>query len=357
VLTDPNMHGSVADPDLAGITAGDRAILVAEGNRKAWVFDDDQSPTELLEEAVKLSEVTEPLMALVMSLQVTSSRSRGQVVDSAQAVSGPAVRPPAVAGTFYPGTAEEINRMLDEFLAEEKPRSNFTAAMVPHAGWLYSGKIAADVLSKIEFPKTVILIGPKHTPHGVDWAVAPHAKWSLPGGDLESDPDLAQKLAERIPGLQLDAAAHHREHGIEVELPIIRRLAPEAKVVGITIGSGNLDRLSTFAEHLAEVIGEMEEPPLLLISSDMNHFATDAETRRLDEMALSELEKLDPEALFKTCTQNHISMCGLRPAVIILKTLKALGKLHESQRAGYATTADVTREKSRVVGYAGMLFR
>jgi AmmeMemoRadiSam system protein B len=74
-------------------------------------------------------------------------------------------------------------------------------------------------------------------------------------------------------------------------------------------------------------------------------------------MALSELEKLDPEALFKTCTQNHISMCGLRPAVIILKTLKALGKLHESQRAGYATTADVTREKSRVVGYAGMLFR
>jgi AmmeMemoRadiSam system protein B len=272
-------------------------------------------------------------------------------------LAGPAIRPPAVAGTFYPGSEAEIDRMLEGFFSEGKPRSQWSAAIVPHAGWLYSGKIAADVLSQIEFPKTVIIIGPKHTPGGVDWAVAPHAKWSLPNGELDSNQELAKLLSERIPGLELDAGAHQMEHGIEVELPMIRRLAPETKVVGITIGSGNLERLNDFAEKLAEVIREMEEPPLLLISSDMNHFATDAETRRLDELALSELDKLDEEGLFRVTTENHISMCGMRPAVVVLKTLKHLGKLTESQRAGYATTADVTGEKSRVVGYAGMLFR
>ena len=247
--------------------------------------------------------------------------------------------------------------MLDELLPAKAERSRWTAAMVPHAGWVYSGKIAGDVLAQIEFPKTVLLIGPKHTPHGVDWAVAPYAKWSLPTGELESDQELAKRLAERIPGLKLDAAAHQAEHGIEVELPLIHRLAPDTKIVGITIGGGRLDQLNTFAEKLAEVIAEMDEPPLLIISSDMNHFATDAENRRLDELALAELDNLDPDALYQTCTENHISMCGMRPAVIVLKTLEHLGKLTESRRVAYATSADVSGDKSRVVGYAGMLFR
>jgi AmmeMemoRadiSam system protein B len=357
ILSDPNMHGTVADPDLSGIPKGERAILVAEGNRKAWVFDDDKTPQELLDEAVRLCEPGEPALTLVMSLRADSSRSRGQVVDRPQAISRQEVRPPAVAGTFYPGSQEEIDRWLDEHLPTDKPRSTYSAAMVPHAGWTYSGKIAAEVLSQIEFPKTVIIIGPKHTPLGVDWAVAPHAKWSLPGGELDSDPELVKILAERIPGLELDALAHQKEHGIEVELPMIRRLAPRAKVVGIALAGGTLEKLGEFAECLAEVIREMPEPPLLLISSDMNHFASDTETRRLDEMALVELDKLDPDGLFRTTTEHHISMCGMRPAVVILKTLKALGGLTEAERTGYATSADVTGEKSRVVGYAGMLFR
>ena len=88
----------------------------------------------------------------------------------------------------------------------------------------------------------------------------------------------------------------------------------------------------------------------------MNHFATDAENRRLDEAALCALESLDPEELYETVTGNGISMCGLLPAVIVLQTLRLLGVLGKSERAGYATTADVTGDKSRVVGYAGMLF-
>ena len=104
------------------------------------------------------------------------------------------------------------------------------------------------------------------------------------------------------------------------------------------------------------MLSECDEPPLLLISSDMNHFATDAETRRLDEMALQALERLDPEDVYEPVTENQISMCGVLPAVIVLETLRLLGGLTKAERVGYATTADVTGDKSRVVGYAGMLF-
>ena len=99
----------------------------------------------------------------------------------------------------------------------------------------------------------------------------------------------------------------------------------------------------------------MPEPPLLLISSDMNHYANDNETRRLDALALTEFDRLDEEALFKTCQSNHISMCGLVPAVIVMKTLKKLGKLSQSIEVGYATSAAASGDTTRCVGYAGRL--
>jgi AmmeMemoRadiSam system protein B len=153
----------------------------------------------------------------------------------------------------------------------------------------------------------------------------------------------------------MDAAAHAQEHGIEVELPFIARLAPQAKVVGITIGGGDLARCRQFAEGLAKVVSEMEEPPLLLISSDMNHYASDAETRRLDEMALEAMETRDAEKLYEVVTGKHISMCGVLPAVIVMEALAKLKKLKKIERVAYATSGDVSGDKSRVVGYAGML--
>ncbi len=227
--------------------------------------------------------------------------------------------------------------------------------MVPHAGLQFSGRIAGDVLKRIQIPDTVIIIGPKHTRHGVEWAVAPHTTWQLPDATVAADRELANKLAERIDGLELDSAAHAQEHCIEVELPLLHRLAPNAKVVGIAIGGGDAERCQQFGQQLAAVIAELPAPPLLVISSDMNHFATDAENRKLDEIAMSAMESLNPARLFNTVTSKNISMCGLRPAVIVMEALRTNGQLSKMQRAGYATSADVSGDKSRVVGYAGML--
>jgi AmmeMemoRadiSam system protein B len=212
------------------------------------------------------------------------------------------------------------------------------------------------VLKRIAIPRTVIVIGPSHTGLGMEWAVAPHQTWALPGVEVASDFMLARRLCQAIEGLEMDAVAHQQEHAIEVELPLLARLAPESKVVGITIGHGDLASCRRFAQGLAEVIRERQDKPLLLISSDMNHFASDIENRRLDALALGALDHGDPQELFDTVIRHHISMCGMLPAVIVLETLKLLGGFGKAERVGYATSADTTGDKSRVVGYAGMLF-
>ena len=174
---------------------------------------------------------------------------------------------------------------------------------------------------------------------------------------MKSDPDLARQLADAIPGLELDSAAHQQEHAIEVQLPLLAKLAPDTRVVGITIGAGDLARCCEFAEGLAGVLRGMQPRPLLVVSSDMNHFANEQENRRLDEIALEAIETLDPAKVYDTVVSRHnISMCGVRPVVIVMETLRQLEQLNRCQRVGYATSAEVSGDSSRVVGYAGMLF-
>ena len=273
-----------------------------------------------------------------------------------QPQTGGAVRPAGVAGTFYPGDAAALSGLVDECIGQiPEVKEQWPAVMVPHAGLVYSGRIAGGVLKRIRIPDTVIIMCPKHTPNGVEWAVAPNDLWELPGITLQSNTQLARLLADRIEGLQLDAAAHAREHAIEVELPLLARLAPQARVVGIAIGGGSLDRCLRFGQQLAAVISELPSPPLLVISSDMNHFAAERRNRELDELALTAMESLDPARLLDTVKSHNISMCGVLPAVIVMETLRCLNQLTHTQRAGYATSADVSGDSTRVVGYAGML--
>ncbi|MFK7821890.1 MAG: AmmeMemoRadiSam system protein B [Planctomycetaceae bacterium] len=357
VADDSAMHGTADVADFAGLDVARRAILVVRGNQIAMRFDPNSSADVLLSEAVEQAAIPQADQTQVLSLEMQTNCERVAVAVGPTPKRGTKFRPPAVAGRFYPGNPAEINQQLDElFGGDQVPKSTYAAAMVPHAGWQFSGRIAADVFNRIELPKTIIVLGPKHTNAGMEWSVAPHEIWSLPSGDVASDPQLAQQLADAIPDLRLDAAAHQAEHGCEVELPLIYRLSPRTKVVGITIGGGNPERGDQFAEGLAHVIRDMPEPPLLLISSDMNHYANDAETRQLDELALRQIDALDADGLLYACRDNQISMCGVLAAAIVMKTLQRLGRLNKSERVAYATSCDVNGDATRTVGYAGILF-
>ena len=356
VLFDPAAHGAVEGADLAGFDPASRALLVVEGGKSAVTFAPGLQPEAILRKTAKAAQVLVPESAAVFTLAAVCTVRRLAASHAPRPQAGPAVRPAAVAGRFYPAEPAALAALVDGLMAGEPIEpAVWPAVMVPHAGLVYSGRIAADTLRRVRIPETVIVIGPKHTPHGVDWSVAPHHTWSLPGANMASDPELARQLTLAIPGLQFDAAAHQQEHAIEVELPFLARLAPRAKVVGIAIGAGNLERARQFAEGLARVMLGRADRPLLVISSDMNHYADDEENRRLDAIALAALERLDPAALYDIVTRNQISMCGLLPAVIVMETLQRLGMLSRAQRVGYATSADAGGDRDRVVGYAGVL--
>jgi AmmeMemoRadiSam system radical SAM enzyme/AmmeMemoRadiSam system protein B/AmmeMemoRadiSam system protein A len=359
LLHDPAMHGTADEPDLRGLDPQRRALLITEGGKSAWIFDPTKTADELLTSAKEQINVFNPAATSLFSLAAQSTDKSVVFSNAPRAMTGASVRQPAVAGTFYPGDATELDELVTSYLGPPTAKKSVPAVMVPHAGLQYSGRIAAQVLNQIEIPDTVIVIGPKHTRLGVEWAIAPHEKWLIPGAELESDVELARELVSSIPGLQLDAAAHAQEHGIEVELPFLAKLAPRAKVVGIVIGAGDLDDCRTFALGLAKVLKNRQSQGkiLLIVSSDMNHYANDAETRKLDEIAMQSLEQLEPARVYETVREHNISMCGLLPAVIVMETLKQLNELHHAERIAYATSADASGDTSRVVGYCGMLFR
>jgi AmmeMemoRadiSam system protein B/AmmeMemoRadiSam system protein A len=356
VLAEPSLHGTVAEPDLAGVDPRRQMIVVMERQRTAAVYDPSLSADQLVSAAASTAGITMPAAAQVVAMECLTALPSVKFAQVPRASGGAQVRPAGVAGRFYPAQPAELAALVEQCWPREKiaPEA-WPAVMVPHAGLIYSGKIAAGALARVKMPRTIIVIGPKHTPHGVEWAVAPHAAWSIPGATLAGDPALAQQLCAAIPGLELDAAAHAQEHAIEVELPFLARLAPQAKIVGIALGATDFARCRQFAAGLTAVLRTLPEQPLLVISSDMNHFASDAENRRLDEIALKAMETLDPEQLYKTVTSQHISMCGVIPATIVMLALRELKQLRRSERVAYATSADASGDKSRVVGYAGML--
>lgn len=267
------------------------------------------------------------------------------------------VRNPAVAGQFYPGEPAKLEQLVAQCLAgPTNVEHDYPAIMAPHAGLVYSGKVAGAVFRQTRIPNRVLIIGPKHTPHGSDVAIMPFAKWRIPGIELENDENLNQALA-KMPLARLDAAAHANEHAIELELPFIAAKNPRAKVCGLVIGRATLNQCLAIGDHLAHVVASSQEPILVVISTDMNHFATDQENRRLDAIALKAIESLDPSQVFRTVVEEYgISMCGVRPTVAVMQMLKRLGKLNKVSLVSYATSCDVNQNASRVVGYASMAF-
>ncbi len=372
VLHDPALHGqhnieagqTIDRIPLQGVIPSQRAIVgMMSGSRVSVAFDPQSNPSALAQQSVDaLSAHGRPVT--VYSMEFLSTRPELVAHSAPAPQTGSSVRSTAVAGYFYPVEDIDRKRQVEGFLlaaqshgkkAEKKP---VAAIMVPHAALKYSGQVAADVWGRVEIPKTVLVIGPKHTPDGVDWGVAPHRQWQLSKHvTFAADTELAQQIADRVSGMQLDAGAHRREHGIEVQLPFLEILAPETQIAAVAMQGGSMEELKTAAKQLADVLRDAKEMPLLVISSDMNHYAPDDENRRRDRLALEAMKTCDPEKLLEVCTLHQISMCGLIPALLVMMTLRELGIAYTCEQVSYATSADAGAEKSRVVGYAGVILR
>jgi len=179
--------------------------------------------------------------------------------------------------------------------------------------------------------------------------------WQTPLGEMHIDEELSTALVEADPYLQDDFEAHRLEHATEVQLPFMQDCGPRGiRFVPITIGVGSLQRLQELPQAMARVIPRIAPETLIIASSDMNHYESDAATRIKDRKAIDRILAMDPEGLFDVVQRENISMCGYGPAVAMLTAAKLLGP-SEAELVRYATSGDVSLDFDHVVGYAGMI--
>lgn len=267
------------------------------------------------------------------------------------------LRPPAVAGQFYPSDPRELTRLIQKFTATEPgaDKVRVRACLVPHAGYIYSGGVAGAVFSRIHLPKRIVVIGVRHSPPGADLAILSEGAWRTPLGDAPLDEALAQGLKEHCPRLREDSVAHRREHSLEVEIPFLQVLDPSFRFAPVAVGTLRLSDLRELGLALGRVLQENDEEILIVTSSDMNHYEDDETTRQKDARAIERMKVLDAQGLYDTCREEGISMCGLGPAIAMLTAMKEIGA-ECGELIRYATSGDVSGDRDAVVGYAGMVF-
>jgi MEMO1 family protein len=261
-----------------------------------------------------------------------------------------ALRQPAVAGRFYPGDPRTLRRDVERLLADRAPRAAL-GAVVPHAGYVYSGGVAGRTLGRLRIPPRVVILCPNHTGRGPRISVYAEGAFLIPGAEVPVDAALAARVLAEVPGAQADTRAHEREHAIEVELPFLHALAPDVRIVPMVLGGLDAAEAVAVGEGIARAIGA--DDVLVLASSDMSHYVPHDVATARDRLAIERLLAVDPEGLHATCEQNDISMCGVLPATALLAYARVRGGARP-ELVQYATSGEAFGAYDSVVGYAGV---
>jgi len=263
------------------------------------------------------------------------------------------MREPAVAGSFYPDTPKAIETELAR-LMPAGPAAPARAVVVPHAGWIYSGPVAGETYAQVAVPRLAVLLGPNHSGLGVPGALMCEGLWRYPGGTVPVAQELAASLLTAAHDLQGDTWAHLREHALEVQLPFLHRRQPALAIVPISIGRTDPGFCRAVGEALGRVVAAWPEPVLIVDSTDLNHYESQAVSQRKDRLAIDAMVALDPEGLWRAVRTHDISMCGIAPTQALLWAAPALG-IRSARLVRYQTSGDVSGDFARVVGYAGLV--
>ena len=267
------------------------------------------------------------------------------------------VRTPAVAGTFYEGSPDRLRAQVDSCFDAGGPapsqKERLIGAVVPHAGLMYSGHVAAALYELAALPKRFVILCPNHTGAGHYAAINREGVWRTPLGDVPIDAPLADALMKKTALLAEDTRAHAREHSLEVQLPFLQRLLGDFTFVPICLGAHRYEYAEEIGRAIADVLGGESEPVTILASSDLNHYEDQQTTLRKDQIAIDEVLRLDPKELWRVVGEYDVSMCGFIPTTTMLVAANALGA-KSAKLVKHATSGDVNRDYSHVVGYASI---
>lgn len=268
---------------------------------------------------------------------------------------GAMIRQPAVADRFYPGDRTALARALDRLLPSPRPsrRKQAIAAVSPHAGYVYSGSVAAETLSGVDIPPAVIILGLNHHGQGQPIALS-LADWAMPGGKVPSNQGLAELLLEPPSPIVHDETAHRFEHSVEVQIPFLQALQPTLSIVPLVLSHISYSRCEEVAYALVAAIKRFSQPVLMLASSDMTHYESRESATAKDSQVLSKIEELNPRGMYDLVHNRRISMCGVIPVTVALLAAMQLGATN-AEIVRYTDSGEVSGDTQQVVGYAGVV--
>ncbi|MFQ6134761.1 MAG: MEMO1 family protein [Nitrososphaerales archaeon] len=277
------------------------------------------------------------------------------------------VRHPVAAGQFYPLSATELRSSIEECFRHPlgpgrlppntSEKEKIFGAVVPHAGYMYSGPVAANAyyaLSSLAKPDIVIISGPNHWGIGSSVSVFPEGVWKTPLGEIEVDGEAAKELAKFSMIADLDDSAHKQDHCLEVQLPFLQYIYGEGfKILPIIMALQDRSTSVEAGNAIAEVAKSRDA--LILASSDFTHYEPHRDAVAKDSELINTILTLDVSDYYRVLEKLNVSACGYGAIASVMTAVKKLGA-KEGRLLKYATSGDVTGDKSAVVGYSSITF-
>jgi len=278
------------------------------------------------------------------------------------------IRYPRVAGSFYAGSAGPLKRQIEECFRhrfgprelpkiDEKGSRKVLGLVCPHAGYMYSGPVAANAYHRLASDGLVdlfVILGPNHHGIGSGVAVMHTGVWRTPLGDVEIASETAKEIANRSDIIDVDESAHTYEHSIEVQLPFLQYIYGSSfKFVPICFLMQDLDTCREVGKTLADALEGKNA--VIVASTDMTHYEPQRKATEKDGKALDAVTRLDEELFYYVLRSNNVSACGYGPVAALMTAAKKVG-VEKGEILSYRTSGDITGDTSSVVGYAALTF-
>jgi AmmeMemoRadiSam system protein B len=283
------------------------------------------------------------------------------------------IRNPAVAGTFYEADPDSLTKQIEGCfkhqlgpgrLPENMGKTREIKSIIaPHAGYMYSGPVAAHSYLKLAedgLPETFLILCPNHTGMGSGVSTVTEGGWKTPLGLVDIDGEFAERLMENTPIIDPEPLAHIQEHSCEVQVPFIQYLAEKTgktfRIVPICMWMQDLQTATEIGAAIAKTSQELERDVVIVASTDFTHYKPHDIAYHNDHQVLDAIEALDEKAVMSRVEELNVTMCGFGPVNASLVYSKLMGA-EKAEVLKYATSGDITGDRSAVVGYAAVVIR
>lgn len=253
----------------------------------------------------------------------------------------------AVAGMFYPRDPSHLEQLLETFFRETRPEGNPVGIVSPHAGYVYSGQVAAHAFGSLDpdFSGTFVVIGPSHRGYLSSVSAIP---WETPLGVVDTDTEFVGAL-----DIETDEFSQRDEHSIEVQVPFIKYRFPRARIAPVMMGGQDYSSAMRLAEKIVAAIRGTKRDVRIVASSDFSHYVPELKAKTDDQYAIEPLISLDTREFYRRIEERQVSACGYGPIAAMVSACSHLGAT-TAKLIRYATSGDITGDHKQVVGYAAI---